>query len=452
MGERIMNLKHIGLIWVLILSAVLSCGCVNNGSNVASEITETSPASSEAAPDSFDEQLEKLRSLELPDYTGRSIETKMFDEGMYLTLINQDSDFYPDSVFAARMFYLITREPVPLSQISVELPMKNEYSVTVYDDTEEWRSLPFGLTYENYLCLKGTDWHNLGNLFIRAKEAEKLQSSYYGTDDQEYWKANAVSQESYNEYNKHYDEYRALSVEELPEFHVYAITVMIPQMGNSSGLADETVSEMNISISGREYDVHFGEWRFHSKYPGELKLNKPGVKQNALAVMSVSSGVCAEGFINVDPAFDFSAMKGITLTGVRSFGASPKLIGAHVIVTQDEDIVGEGDAEIQSADYYWDLAMPLDIPTGANVKVSIIMQDDRFDEYEFDVTMFLILDYELEERPCTLIMPCDLKAYHSCAERAIMAIAGVDLTDYYAYYYVPAYCAFIDEMPESWKK
>jgi hypothetical protein len=432
--------------------AAVSCSDPGDISPGPTETAQPAVNTPEAAPDSFDEQLEKLRSLELPDYTGRSIETKMFDEGMYLTLINQDCDFYPDSVFAARMFYLITREPVPPSQISVELPMKNEYSVTVSDDTEEWRELPFGFTYENYLCLKGTDWHNLGNLFIRAKEADKLQSSYYGTDDQEYWKANAVSQESYNEYNKLYDEYRALSVEELPEFRVIAITVMIPRMADRSGLIDETVSQIRLSVDGKEYTANFGEWRFHSKYPDELKPNKPGVKQNALAVMSVSTGACADGIINVDPAFDFSAMKDITLTGVRTFGASPKLIGARVIVTPDEALVGEDDAEIQSADYYWDLAMPLDIPAGANVKVSIIMQDDRFDEYEFDVTMFLILDYELEERPCTLIMPCDLKAYHSCAERAIMAIEGVDLTDYYAYYYVPAYCAFIDEMPESWKK
>ncbi len=440
------------LLTFLILTGSILCGCSHESVNATPDTTEAPGVSTEALQAAFEKQLEQLNTIEVPDYSGKPIKLDALDDGLYVNLANQDCDFYPDSVFAARMFYLITENPVPTSAIKVGIPMENEYTVTVSDDTEEWRSLPFGLTYENYLCLKGTDWHNLGNLFIRAKEADKLQSSYYGTDDQEYWKANAVSQESYNEYNKLYDEYRALSVEELPEFRVFAITVMIPRMADRSGLIDETVSQIRLSVDGKEYTANFGEWRFHSKYPDELKPNKPGVKQNALAVMSVSTGACADGIINVDPAFDFSVMKGITLTGVRSFGASPKLIGAHVIVTQDEDIVGEGDAEIQSADYYWDLAMPLDIPTGANVKVSIIMQDDRFDEYEFDVTMFLILDYELEERPCTLIMPCDLKAYHSCAERAIMAIAGVDLSDYYAYYYVPAYCAFIDEMPESWKK
>ena len=153
----------------------------------------------------------------------------MLDDGVYISLVNQDCDFYCNSVFASRNFRLVTKKPVSTSKISVEIPMQNEYS---FDPVlvEEWRDMPFGFTYDNYMLLKDTDWRTLANLSVLSVEAQKLQSAYYDSDDAEYWEDNRFSEESGREYLKYYDEYNTLSESDVPEYYVYALSVTIPKV------------------------------------------------------------------------------------------------------------------------------------------------------------------------------------------------------------------------------
>lgn len=437
--------------------ALLALGCYgcNKGSdgNVGSTIDPQleSKTTGEPSEADFNKLLDSIAVTPLPEFKGERLKLNMLDDGVYISLVNQDCDFYCNSAFASRNFRLVTKKPVSTSKISVEIPMQNEYS---FDPVlvEECRDMPFGFTYDNYMLLKDTDWRTLANLSALSNEAQKLQSAYYDSDDAEYWEDNRFSEESGREYLKYYDEYNTLSESDVPEYYVYALSVTIPKVAASSGLIDESVSELTLKIEDKAYTVNFGEWRFHSKQPDELKLNKPGVKQNAMAVVSVSTAFGADGYMNVDPGFDFTALDELMLTGLRVSGSSSELIGARVTITPDENYQTGSGEKINSSDFYWDMRMPINIPAGANVKMSVIMQDDRFNEFDFNITMFLILDYETGDRPGTLIMPCAMQAYHSGAERALASVCGVDMTDYYAYYYNAMYRTFLSEMPDSWKR
>jgi len=125
---------------------------------------------------------------EIPEYNTEPLIEHDPERQVYISLANQDCDFYPDYFFTGLMFWVITREHYDKSKISVKIPSQTSYTVHVEDMTKRAFELDpkqpsgrdgiYGLTQWQGFSLLGANWQQLGQDALYRKIATKLAASY----------------------------------------------------------------------------------------------------------------------------------------------------------------------------------------------------------------------------------------------------------------------------------
>lgn len=435
------------LVSVLLLQVFGSCSVgIQNDKPVPSADSSMPPADPTALPSNTSYIPEPTPDPYPRETSGYLLS---YDPGaeVYFSFSNQDVDFYPGSYFSTRSFYILSTHRADTADIKVEFEMQNEYEVSIADITREYHlysngDIYWGISYDHYCCIKGFDWQELNTLRCAANSSEAQRESLDpGTvTGWEQTPESAAFQEKELEY---WDEYRSLDMSTLPEFYVYGVDVFLPSVAQEQGIIPETVERCTVTFNGKSYAVAFGKWIFHDSFPDALKQYSPYVQQRNYALLSITGGLCTEGYLNLQSVFDLGVSKDVTVTGISVYEDKAEVVGAHIYIDN-----GEGET---SSDYYWDASMPFDLLNGTQAVIDIIIRDDSFKNYEIGRSIYLILDYESDGRPFRIVTPCNLTRRTNAAEAYLMVFENVDMNDYYAWQRVYLYEPFLAEMPDSWR-
>ena len=458
--------KWTALLLALVLTLGTLAGCADTPGQGSAPSTETTLEHTGTEPSippetqlaGMETQLSKQGWMEtVPEYTGTMLIEPDPDREYYLSLANQDCDFYPGGMFGGTSFYIISKRLYNITEVGVSIDMQNPYRVEVRSRTDDCHQKmmdsggDFFCNY-HYLAMQGVDWRELGQMAMDDANID-LELAQYSVIDEEYRELQE-RKKFYNTMEVYQRQFEAIPLEEIPSFYVYDVSIsfegMYPDKGKKAEFYDETVEELEVRLGDQRIPVRFGQWRFHSQNPEELTSASSGVQMRTSAKFGFWENPYHNGFHRVLGALDFTAQKNMTITSVRSFGADIPMVGALVQMgTAGED----GSLDYSGAtDFYWDLKMPLDIPAGQTVWADLYLRDARFAQYEVCCILYVVVEYELEGRANTMVIPLKLSRDNLIWDTYLMAFEGIDLGEYYTCFYNPQYDDYVWRMPEEWKK
>ena len=373
-----------------------------------------------------------------------------FDGEVYVSLANQNCDFYDGaSMTSGVSFKVISEKEIGKEHIRVNVPMQTAYTVEATDVTDEFRTLSkdgvygrFG--FQQFLMLQNPDWEKLSE--IRAEETALFdwiaahhagETSWEITDPEEI-ALNQKFDEGLAYMQPYRDAWERFTEADIPEYHVYYV-----QVSFQSPYAEETVDRLTLTLGEKEVDIAFGAWRLHPDAPEELpKADSYGLRPSP-GVMTVEGSWLNGGFGLVPDALSFTAGRDdVTVTGAYGYGTDCEIIGAHIKIP-------DADGGTVS-DYYWDMHAPLDFKAGQSVEIDVILYHERFTQYEFEGTLFLTMEYEINGRQHTMTVPCALHRSNDVLETYLAVFKGLDLSAADAYLHGER--IWVENLPDAWRR
>lgn len=466
--------KWLTLLLALVLALGTLAGCADDPGQGSTPGTETTPEHTGTEPGAPTEtQLagtlppptEPMLLQTAPEYTGTPLIEPDPDREVYISLANQDCDFYPDDYITGVSLNIISKKMYDESEIGISIDMQTPYEVTVWDQTDDLRQkMPensagdFFCNY-HYLSMQGVDWRELGQLAlddakIRIEQDQYLAQAQHNVLDPEFQALQEIRQRYQDTMEGYQRQFDAMPPEEIPSFYAYSVGIEFTDLSVSLGaereLYDETVEELEVQLGDQRIPVRFGQWRFHTQKPEELTANNPGVKKDIFARMDTRENPYHDGYLRMSDALQFTTLKDITITGVRTLGADIPIVGALVRLGEqvDKDSISFSGVN----DFYWDMKMPIDVPAGVVVCVDLFLRDERFAQYETSSTLYVVLEYEMEGRACTMTVPCHLDRQNPIWDTYLMAFEGIDMGEYYTCFFNPQFADYVWTMPEEWRK
>lgn len=373
----------------------------------------------------------------------------------YVSLSNQDCDFYPGLVYNGITFDLFTKMAYAPEEISVELSVQSRYKVSVMELNQDFQHIALnpetnsyghdGQMPYHYLCIQNADLHALGQM---ASDSGYANSIYYRLLSQ-----NLATEEDYitlvdgyvNPYTEQFQQYqnayRAQGDAVLTDYNAYSVSISFDRF------RDETVERLDLRLGDQTYRIDFGQWRIHSQEPEELSYKHKGLNTGTIAVLGTPhDSPYAGGYIKLLEAIHFSAGEDIILTGLRwEGGAELEVLGARI----------ESTADGKAMDSLWDGRQPLMLDKGTGAKLEAYLYSEKLKEYEACFTGFLYLDYALVDTGAeyTVAVPCRIKRYNEVWDTYCLAFLGADVGEYYHYFQDEIMqVQWLDEIPESWRK
>ena len=376
------------------------------------------------------------------------------DGEIYVTLANQDCDWYPDGtgLFPSMSFRIISSAALERQDIRVTLPMETPHEIRItdlsayYHTVDDPQSGELGeFKFWHWLLLQKPDWDYLIGLKADRAALEAWEEAHpEAAEGADVTDPEAVALfdrvldgELYLQ--KYADAYEGLTPDQLPDFRVFQVDIL-PR----TPFSEETVDHMELTLGTKTVTVPFGAWRFHAETPEQISLQDGyGLTLRNPGVMSLSGTFCDGGFGILRDAFSFTVGRdGLTVTGAQAFEPGQTLVGAHVrLLTADQTA---------ASDYYWDLRIPLDFPAGQTVSMDLIIYSRRLLEYEFGGTAYLSLDYEVNGRPHFLHVPCFLNRSNDILETWLAVFEGCPLEKVYRYDHFAAAPVW-PEIPGIWR-
>ncbi len=389
------------------------------------------------------------------EYTGSPIFEADPDREIYISLQNQDCDFYPGMVYTGAAFEIITKEYYKPEEIKIVFPGKTRYKTKVTERNDEfqhieWDEMP-GYNFHSdgqhlfhYLCLHHAD--------LRTFAQMQSDSDFAGAVWNELSHKGKMTEEIFNDldgnYMKPLEELKEQYMEaytgqdKVTDYNAYSVNVDFDQ----KHYVDETIEYLDITIGEKTYRVEFGQWRIHANAPIELTQSPKGVKvgdntiQNTGGDSPFGGGYVKTGWIR------FSTESDIAVVGLRcSENSDIEILGAQI----------KGGAEDGSMDYLWDGKSPLNVAKGSAVEMSLYLYSDGFKEYEMARTCFFYVDYVTVSTGAkgTMAVPCHLSRHNRFWDTYCLMFLGVDLGEYYHYFPRESMQIYwLDELPESWRK
>lgn len=448
------KLLCICLALILLFVTGILCGCNRNQPKAPSEteaptakITTPSAGLDPAEPSApSSAPIESKIPQTVTAYTGKPLLEADPEREVYISLANQDCDFYPDSPISGVTFRIITKEPYTAPLIKVKIPMQSDYQVAVFDASEDYQQT---LDLGHYLCLqKDTDWQELGQMLLDSMNANSSYDKHIRNGgspvDEEAQNYEAITQRYIEKTTQLQAQCEAAPEEEIPTFYVYSVTVIFVGAADPKAkLCDETVETLDVVLGGETYSVNFGQWRFHTQKPDVLEAKGNGLRQAMIATLSIVDSPYNGGYVRLLDALSFYTKKDVTVLGVRTYGAEIGILGARV--------TAQGTEAANAVDFFWDMQRPLYFDAGQDVSITIYLRDDRFTQFETGCTMHLIMDYEVNGKSYTMVEPCCLQRYNNPWDGYLLAFEGRDVGAYYHYLYTPEYENYMWELPENWR-
>lgn len=442
---------------LLILSLLLS-GCVTNQDS-ASTKAPTQGYLTEAIPETIDYHqtvLDLMGKLpEIKPYDGEIMIPYEPNRKVYITLANQDCDFYPEHDHGFD-FSVYTLEHYDVSQIKAHFDMQTEYTVNVTEITDfavgdmgldsykiyshfdfyqqeidsRYNSCAYVLKeqYDDLLKEVRTAAYADGKIPDSLPEYQLLQKhidGYQGLCDIYFEKVNAQKQA-----------YEKIPKDELPSFYLYNVWIEFTGCGSQ----EETVKNAVITVGNEEYPISFGQWRFHKEIPQEImdSYAPPGLTgAGSLSGAIHKHGPYTDGYIPSAVTFNFDVKEPLSLLGIRQMQTEVDefaIKDISVALYEKKD-----DENVLIMDFLWDTRRPLNLDKGDIVEIRCGVQDQRLMEDEYCYTPVFFLDYEVRNREYSLgstmnYMKRDEGLSMNGWMHYLMYFEGIDIGEYYYYW------------------
>lgn len=444
------------LISLCLLLALVLCGCGKKPGAItdpANQMT-TGPQSSGTAEIDYHQEI-LSHMYEIPEYNATPLIAYDPERQVYISLANQDCDFYPKYVFTGLMFWVITKEQYDKSQITVQLPSQTSYTVHVEDMTHNafevdpeypsGRHGIYGLTHWQGFTLLGADWRQIGQEALYRKAAARLAESYEpGSAEYEGFQK-AATENTSDLWIEYIEKFKKITNEELPKFSCYRVSINFSDLGSY----EETVETADITVGDNTYTVEFGQWRLHTEFPDEIKdayTEKKGLSGSRVRI-AFTEPVYTDGYASLGNTFVFTVQESLTVLGLHQLDTEvPEIpvIGAKVRILEE----GLDGQFVTIMDYYWDTEQPLTFEPGTTVAIDLYVKDDRFCQYEFCFTACFFMDYEIRDKQYQYPSPMMLNCIHDNVwDTYLLAFEGVDVGEYYTCYVYPTSYDWVREIP-----
>lgn len=357
-------------------------------------------------------------------------------------------------------FYILSRDPVPVEDITVSVPVKSKYQVNVYEDEGFDRitnyeivkgdssKFPLAVDETNldfylylYQTYRGMDWDALGTLYTNWSELSEQCEALYDAGEEPDEQLKMAAADAGREYHAmqmlYVEDYQKLTAADLPELYVYYVEVYFSDQDS----VEETFQSMEVHLGKDVYGVDVGEIRIH---PGRAASDIEGncalglVSGSAMEVKTYPYGPGIEEFY----AFTLSAEEDVTLTGFSILEGTQSTAEVIKIYVHLADTIDTTDGAME---ILWDGKTPIFVPAGKYVMVDLLIHDERMAEICYGGNLCPVVEYEHNGNTYTCISPVELSRhnYEPWLWYAI-GLDGLDLKSYFHNYYY--------EVLNTWRK
>lgn len=368
---------------------------------------------------------------------GNTLVTYEPNRQVYILCENVYTDIYLSTFAGVLNFYIFTREKVDADTISVELPIKNLYKVTVSDcvdcrlteimltKKEERNSQVISrnaLPYYVYQAYKGVDFAGI----VSERQAELAAGNI--SDGTPRWQALLKGEK---------DNFSKLQPEHLPEFYAYQVYVVIPAGPDKVAESFET---MDVTIGNQIYTKQIGNITLiPEKIPTKIPI---GTMQNEIAdqfythAVGTTQQLYSNG-IGYEYLLEFTASQPITLTGIHTLDRYTQLL--NTILTLEK-------ADGSVAEFRWDGQSPIDISEGQKLGMTVFYYNPNMDNLWYTAEMCIEVDYTMAEEIASIFLrrtlyPVGMNLHEAYA----MIFEGLDMESYYMDFYYPIYKPWVEE-------
>lgn len=444
---------------LLALTLLLLCGCSGNTDPTGSNSTDPAATTVDLESNIYHQKVME-QMYDPPVYDGEPPIPYDPDRQVYISLSNQDCDFYADYGSVGVVFWIITREHYNEDDIQVHIETSAKYEVSVADMTESCQVLShnafyptYGLQQNQYICMQQPDWQELARSAIyNGIVADFIRRTAPGSEERAgYTELRHVYRDVWDAYET---QYLAVNMDTMPKFSAYRVAIYFRELSKLDS-AEEVVNTVEFEIGGTTYTQHIGQWRLHNSTPQEIIDAIPagvGVTATKMITTGLGTPAMADGIEILPGLFYVETTEDLTLTGIRQFETGDRavnILGAKVWML-DKKIWKEEGREVVLMEFLWDPNQPLDIAADSLVKIDLYVQDERLKNFDGCFTAFFFLDYAVRNQTDSILNPARLcRLNEHVWDTYLMAFEGIDLGEYYNVYYAST-LAWRKELPEGW--
>lgn len=330
------------------------------------------------------------------------------DRQIYFSCRNLDYDIYLDmSCTPFLSFWILSKDALNIDTIQADIPIQNRYSIL------------YAECYDEYLGQLSTD--------------DAIENGYYIFRPylyQCYWEKSWEDGED----SALLEAYSRLKPQDLPQFHVYYVTIMFEKTVGG----DEAFQDITLTIDGKDYPLHIGEIRLHEEatvnYPIDWVLEDGGITSQTLMPYCYPQ-LYNDGIDQLAPAFAFTAAYDMELLDLYLLDPNIEILDVRLVINSQKGT---------SMDFYWDRISPVYLEQGDQVMIYIYYRDERQASLDYMAKAWPVLDYKCEQGYYSAFTECTLCRELNLYELYAIVFDGVDLESYYRDYYFPKY--------ESWRQ
>ena len=329
------------------------------------------------------------------------------DRQIYFSCSSLDYDIYWGmSCLPFLDILILSREPLNIETAQVDIPIQNGYSIALTEcyDGNLGRiaaddSMAGGCAFPAYLyqCYWGKTWE--------AGEDPALSAAF-----------------------------GSLKPEELPQFHVYQVSILLERTVGG----EETIREITLTIDGNSYPLHIGEIRLREEpelnYPIDWDMDDGGITSQNLIYAS-NPMLYNDGIDQICPAFDFTAAYDMELLDLYLLDTEIEILDVRLVIRSPN---GTG------MDFYWDRTSPVYLNAGDAVQIFVYYRDQRQTALDYRAKAWPVIEYQCALGSYSAFAECTLQRELNFYALYAMVFDGVDLESYYRDYYFPKY--------ESWRQ
>ena len=386
-----------------------------------------------------------------PKNPGNSLIDYDPDRQIYIASENVYMDYYEDiSGFLHFNFSIYSRQPLDPDEISVTFPADLPFPVTVkddtvrvYDSTPEERKPEIvlndgsgtssdNLPYHVYLAYRGETFEE-----GEAVSAVDLIGGRYEVEDS---RGNIVSAADVlagkyelkegEEIEQRYRDFASLTGDDLPQFYVYKIDVML--YGITELQETVVLDRLEITIGDEVYEAKLGCVRLLPKeaFPTEARV----VSDRTFYTNTIQ--LYNDGIFSVRALSIEEAQEDITITGLRIAEEATRILDINVSMNSGG----------QYMEMKWDGVSPIYLYKGDSIMIDVIVKNEHAGKLLNYLVNHTIVEYtdSSNEQLCAVTTQVSILERNEFEHYAII-FDGLDLEPYYRNYFYKHFFQWVDE-------
>lgn len=350
-------------------------------------------------------------------------------------------------------FYIYSREHLNVNSIEVNLPISHDYIVSVKerslkgiqadagevwrDDEESYSSNAF--SYLLYLAYRGMDFARLGEMEAKYKA---LYSQFEAGGYTDLWLSGALTQEEYARYREphetakaeyeaylgaQWEDYLALTAEDLPQFYVYYVNVAFSDKLIEK---EESFTQMEITIGDRVYHQQIGRITLKGQLedPAPIDWHEDwggidGILGEGGCIRPYNGGVYC-----IDTLYRFTADR---------YKLLEKITFANPAQQIDRVWLDIQPAAGPHTVTQWDMSEAFAVYPGDQVTVYVAFRDAGMEDPGYQTEVYSFLEYTTDGQRYCKYAHCDIYTPDQHYVWYALCVQQLDLESYYLEYFYP---------------